>query len=368
MAVRKHPTKQGWWQIIISHGRKQPQKVLLFQGTEAEARAYEAVVKGVPTVVSDSKVIDLLSRFLDWYVIHRSPKSNDGLGFALKRLLPILGDRYITLLHQNDYERYKASRLADKVSKRTINIELTYFRAFLRWCREEAGLSPGAGPKLFPKKDTQPKATIVPSKIEIEALLANLSGDKRTIARLMAWCGLRRDEALTLTRGNIDLSNRLLIITGKGNKTRPVPIIREQMYQDLWEACKKKKREDYLFVNKKTKEPFHNIRKALKSAAIKAGIDKRMYNHLLRHAFGTEAITAEVNLRALQTMLGHSDIRTTEIYTHMAAELIKTEAAKLAIHFGDKPPKKTPQKPRKKTNKSKTSEMSAIGTKKKQLK
>ena len=333
MAKYPHPTKKGWWQIFISRGRKQPKKVLTFQGTAAEADAFEAEYKGVPATSSDSKVVDLLGRFLDWYKIHRSDCSNEGLHFALQKLLPVLGDRYVSLLHQNDYERFKAARLADGVSKRTINIELTYFRAFLRWCREEQRMTPGADPKLFPKKDTAPKPTIIPSRAEMDALIGKLTGDKRTLTQLMAWCGLRRNEALTLRRENVDLANNLLIITGKGNKTRIMPIIGAALQESLEAACKDKKRDAYLFLNKRTGKPYTNIRRTLKHSAQAVGIEKRMYNHLLRHSFGTQAMSAGVQQRALQGMLGHADIRTTEIYTHLSADLLLAEAAKLEAHL-----------------------------------
>lgn len=352
MAVRKHPTKKGWWQIVISHGRNNPQDVFSFQGTEAEARAYEAEIRGVPAEISDSKVVDLVARFFDWYTIHRSEKSKDGCDYAFKHLLPVLGDRYITLLHQNDYERYKAKRIEDKVCKRTINIELTYFRAFLRWCREEKGLIPGADPKMFSKKDTAPKPTIVPSRAEMATLIDKLKGDKKTIAQLMAWCGLRRNEALNIKRCNVDLANNLLIITGKGNKTRVIPIIGGPLLLSLTEACKKKGLDDYLFVNPKTSEPYKNIRRTLKNNAQAAGINKRMYNHLLRHSFGTQAMTVGVQQRALQGLMGHSDIRTTEIYTHLSAELLQAEAVKLAAVFDPQPDPAPVPKRRKKPKSS----------------
>jgi site-specific recombinase XerD len=329
MAIRKHPTKgPDWWQIVISRGRSAPQRVIPYQGTEAEAKAFEAEVRGIPAERTDCRVVDLLGRFLDWYMVHRAEKTVEECKRAFKRLLPHLGDKYLTLLRQIDYERYKAARLGQNVSRRTINIELTYFRAYLAWARDN-GHQPGADPQLFEKKYCQPKCLPVLTAPEADALLGQLQGDKRTLAQLMAWCGLRRNEALQLTREQVDLAGRSLIITGKMHKIRQMPIIGAELEAALKEACKGKKPGDYLFINPRTKRPYLNIKRELARAGRKAGLDKQVGNHLLRHSFGTAAVMSGVNLRSLQTMLGHSDIRTTEIYTHMSHQALQLEAAKL---------------------------------------
>ena len=331
MSIRRHPTKGAdWWQIVISHGRKGKQETFTFQGARAEAQAFEAELRGLPTQATDVRVVDLTGRFFDWYGLHRAPKSLQECKRSFGLLLPILGDRHLSLLRQSDYDRYKTFRLAGGVSKRTVNIELTFFRAFLTWARQEQRLLPGDVPRLFPKKQTQPRHRGAPlTSGELRRLLAELRGDKRTIVLLYGFCGLRRDEALTLTCRNVDLGNNLLTITGKGNKTRMIPIIGQETRQGLAEAIKGKGPDDYLFLCKRTGRPYANIKKSIIAAAARAGIDKHVWNHLLRHSFGTLAIASGVNLRAVQAMLGHSDIRTTEIYTHLAAELLQAEALKI---------------------------------------
>jgi len=202
MAIRNHPTKKGWWQIIISNGRHKPQDGYTFQGSEAEARGTEAEIRGIPLESANCKVVELANSFFDWYQIHRSPKTYTECLRSFALLMPILGDRHLSFLHQNDYDRYKTKRLADGVCKRTINIELVYFRAFLAWCKDHNYIY-SATPKLFDKRYTRPKLPVVLSKDELSKLLDKLKGDKKTIATLMAFCGLRRNEALTLKKEDI---------------------------------------------------------------------------------------------------------------------------------------------------------------------
>ncbi len=349
MAIRKHPTKgHGWWQIVISHGRNKPQDVYLYQGSEAEARAYEADLRGVPVESTDQRPFDILGRYLSWAHLHRAARTATDSESTLPGIIETIGNKPLPLLRQADYNRYKAKRLEDGVCKQTVNIELTRFRSLLRFAIDELGLQPCELPKLYTKKQTAPPPKMILTPQEISRVLAQLHGDKKTIIILYAWCGLRRNEALTLQRKHIDLESGIINVPGKGGKHRIVPIIGDELLQRLLEACthypkikrgkqvdqndeiRPKKQDEYLFICTRTGKPYLNIKKSLKMAAKRAGITKPVWNHLLRHSGATAAISAGVNLRSLQTILGHGDIRMTEIYTHLSADMLKVEGAKMA--------------------------------------
>lgn len=354
MSIKQHPTKgPGWWEIRISRGRKLKPLNYTAQGTRGEAEAFEAELKGAPVDNSDCKLIDVSGRWLDHYKLKTAAKTYSCALDALPHIHKHLGSKHISLLRQTDFDIYKNMRLSDGVCRKTINNELSYLRSMLNFCRDQLRLPPGDLPKMFPKKQVMPSVTKTPYTIdEMQRLLAELHGDKKTIVMLYCMCGLRRNEALNLTRGMIDLTNNLLTITGKGNKTRIMPIIGPELHQRLEYACsyhpkmrngkqrdprdrqRKKNQDEYLFLSAKTGQPYTDIKKGIKAAAERAKIDKPIWNHLLRHSFGTAAIRAGVNLRSLQTLLGHGDIRMTEIYTHMAADHLTSEGAKIADLFG----------------------------------
>lgn len=137
MATYKHPTKgSGWWLIRISHGRGKKQENITYQGTEAAAIAFEAELRGIPQEAKDQRISDVIGRFLDWYHINRAARSVKDCESTLPRIIAILGNKHLSLLRQADYNRYKQTRLKAGVTKRTINIELTYFRALLRFADE----------------------------------------------------------------------------------------------------------------------------------------------------------------------------------------------------------------------------------------
>lgn len=349
MAINKHPSKgPGWWRIRISHGRKGKDEYITYEGSEAEALAFEADLRGVSQELSDQRPNDVLGRYLTWIYIHRSERTAKDTEETLPRILDIIGNKPLSLLRQQDFNRYKSKRIDDGVTKSTINIELNRLRSLMTFASEELKIQIGEKPKLFTKKQTQPPAKVVLTPDEIFRILQQLHGDKKTIIMLYAYCGLRRNEALTLQRKNIDLAAGVLNITGKGSKHRIVPIVGQDLQQRLEDACthypkkrrgkqidpcdqvRPKSKDEYLFLCARTGKPYQNIKKSLKSAATRAGIIKPVWNHLLRHSSATAAISAGVNLRSLQVMLGHSDIRMTEIYTHLASDVLKAEAEKMA--------------------------------------
>lgn len=372
MSIKPHPTRgPGWWYIIISHGRKGsknylPAENIPFQGTEARALAHERELRGLaPENNGRLKVIDLLKQFFTWHQTNRGPKTHAGCMDAFRKLIPYLGNKYIVYLRNSDYEPYKADRLATKiipkrrmprkdrkvdpnaetdeqyearciaetrtVCRRTIQIELNHFRCFLTWCRDEEKYTVGDFPKGFSKNLQKPKDKVVLALPEIPLLLEKQKeGFQRTITMLMLQNGLRKTEALTLRKRHVDLKNNALIVTGKGNKTETIPIVTPDLHQALKTAAEGKKPNDYLFINPKTKRPYTNIKKSLKSAAVKAGIDKRVYNHLMRHSFVTGGLMSGVSTAAMRELARHEDIRTTQDYTHLLSDYLQTEAGKMA--------------------------------------
>ncbi len=335
MAINPHPTKgKGWWQIRISHGRGKKQENITYQGSRAQAIAFEGDLRGLPAELQHQKPTDVLGRFLDWYSIHRAANSLIYAENALPKIINRLGNKNLITYTQADYTRYKQIRAGDGVTKRTTNIELLIWRSMLTFATKHLGVSVSDPPELYPRKQTRPPDKNPLTADETARLIDNLTGDKQTIVMLYAYCGLRRNEALNLTKSMVDLDRGMLQIRGKGDKPRLVPIIGTTLLEQLRQKCKNKGRGELLFISPHSQpdkpQPYKNIKKAIKSAGIRAGIDKPIYNHLLRHSAATNAVVAGVNIRALQTILGHSDIRTTELYTHMAADILKTEAIKMA--------------------------------------
>lgn len=158
------------------------------------------------------------------------------------------------------------------------------------------------------------------AKKEVLALIAQTNNLKhKCIVSLLYSAGLRRSELLNLRFKDID-SKRMLIRVedAKGNKDR-YTLLSENLLTDLRKYFSKWRPKEYLFEGQNGgKYSAKSVENIVKNAAAKAGIQKTVTPHVLRHSFATHLLEAGTDLRYIQTLLGHSSSRTTEIYTHVA--------------------------------------------------
>lgn len=155
----------------------------------------------------------------------------------------------------------------------------------------------------------------------------------RAILEIIYGAGLRVSELIDLKLEQVLFEEGLLRITGKGNKERYVPVGEQalnalKMYIARARPLVAKTGKSFgrIFLNRFGK-PFSRmgILNIVKQYALLAGIDKRVYPHIFRHSFATHLLENGADLRAVQEMLGHSDIATTQIYTHVSREYLKAE-------------------------------------------
>jgi integrase/recombinase XerD len=233
-----------------------------------------------------------------------------------------------------DLLAYAAARHAG--SKATsANRRLTVFKRFFRWALRERLVE--ADPTLRLRNAKQ--ALRVPkslSEAQVEALLGAPDTDKalglrdRAMLELLYACGLRVSELVTLKTVQVGLAEGVLRVTGKGGKERLVPFGEEahgwltRYLADARGAILAGQASDALFVTARggamTRQMFWRL---IKAHALKAGIDVALSPHTLRHAFATHLLNHGADLRAVQMLLGHADISTTTIYTHVARERLR---------------------------------------------
>ena len=146
----------------------------------------------------------------------------------------------------------------------------------------------------------------------------------RTILEVMYACGLRVSETANLNLGSVRFDDETLRVKGKGNKERLVPIgktalkLIDRYLTDIRPQLVKNQMEATLFLSNNGKKLNREwIWKIVKEAAVIAGINKNIYPHTLRHSFASHLLENGADLRVIQEMLGHADISTTQIYTHV---------------------------------------------------
>ncbi len=220
----------------------------------------------------------------------------------------------------------------DKLALASVQQELSAIRSFYGWLIEEqlARINPTTGYQL--KRSPRPLPSIADIDL-LAQLLDQPAPDTSEQARLwlrdkamfelLYSSGLRVGELVALDMADVDLSDLRVRVTGKGNKTRLVPmgtkaaaaINRYLPHRNLWVE----QQDRALFISEKlgTRLSTRAVQQRLKVAATRAGIAQNLYPHLLRHCFASHMLSGSGDLRAVQEMLGHSDISTTQIYTHV---------------------------------------------------
>ena len=340
MSVRPHPTKGGsWWHIdYYPSGRKGKRAVISFQGTEIEARDAERKLRmessSAVTAKPFPRVAEVIPEFLTSYKLDHQPSGYDRMVRAIKILLPYFGRLQFSAITQQAIEFYKAERLKTvtkhsgqekPIKPTTVQKELCALSSLCRWA-EERGYCHRIKIKKFPAKLTRAPLPSIPSREEVTKVLESIPAGKRGPFMAMYYAGLRKTEACGLMAENVNVSAGLLIVTGKGNKERLVPLI--EPLKSLVVDRAMEIGSGLLWPNEKG-EPFGDLRLILHWACKRAGVKRKYTPHLFRHCFGTHGLMDGISLRGMQGILGHSTSTTTERYTHLAAEYLQQEMGKM---------------------------------------
>ncbi len=282
----------------------------------------------------------LIERFLDTMWMERGLSENTLASYRndLVKLLQWLEDNHykcvsISAMGLNEYQAY----LVDKEYKQTSRARmLSALRRFFQYLHREKirGDDPTAllmSPKLPQRLPKDLSEEQVNDLLEAPNVDDPLELRDRAMLELLYATGLRVTELVSLTMENLSLRQGVVRVTGKGDKERLVPMGENavdwiQTFLDQGRpALLGEKSSDVVFPSKRarqmTRQTFwHRI----KHYAVIAGIDTdKLSPHVLRHAFATHLLNYGADLRVVQMLLGHSDLSTTQIYTHVATERLK---------------------------------------------
>ena len=282
---------------------------------------------------------ELVDRFLDAIWMERGLSKNT-LG-AYRADLMTLGrglsemDKSIEMANKSDLLDFIAKRVESGAKPRSTARQLSSFRRFFRYILREGmrGSDPTVDIEMPRIGRSLPKSL---SEDEVDALLNAPNTDEplghrdRAMLELLYATGLRVSELINLRQSQVNFNQGVLRIVGKGDRERLIPL-GEESQRWLLEFLDGPRMEillerqtDYLFPTRRgdrmTRQAFWHI---IKRYAAKAGIRQKMSPHSLRHAFATHLLNRGADLRVVQMLLGHSDLSTTQIYTHVARERLK---------------------------------------------
>jgi len=243
-------------------------------------------------------------------------------------------NKQLLTVDQADIQQYLAVKFPQS-QPRSISRLIASMRRFYRYLMRDNKIS--LDPTIQIQSPKLPRS--LPKSLNEEEVIALLNAPNvtepaglrdRAMLELLYACGLRVSELVGVKVTEVSVSDGVVRITGKGSKTRLVPMGEEAVdwisryLGDARSAILQKRLCDALFVTNRgeamTRQAFWYL---IKRYALLAGINKHMSPHVLRHAFATHLLNHGADLRVVQMLLGHSDISTTQIYTHVARERLK---------------------------------------------
>ncbi|MGR9014477.1 MAG: site-specific tyrosine recombinase XerD [Gammaproteobacteria bacterium] len=279
----------------------------------------------------------LIDQFLDavWVEQGLSENTLSAYGSDLRIFAKWLKDKPILEVDGGQLSDFLASRYKDGIGSRSTARILSSLRRFYGYYIRENSIKLDPTALIESPHIGQPLPGSL-SEQDVELLLAApevtnpLGFRDRAMLEMLYATGLRVSELVNLKFEQISFRQGVVRIIGKGNKERLVPVGEEAMswLEDYMGQARKallgERQCDYLFVTNRadgmTRQAFWHI---IKRHAKKAGINKELSPHTLRHAFATHLLNHGADLRVVQLLLGHSDLSTTQIYTHIARERLK---------------------------------------------
>ena len=284
----------------------------------------------------------LIDQFIDFYWLTTGASKNTLSAYRsdLKIFSQWLNETSLIEVNKKLIQDYFLYRQSTKISSSTQSRVLTCLHSFYQFLLDNNLINTDPTEQLsYPKLEK--KLPVFLNIQEVEKLLeapnsSSLFGQRdRAMLELLYSCGLRVSELINLSYHNINIKEEFIRIHGKGNKERILPMGEIAIeYLTSYESnsrpilLKNGQSDSYFLSNRGKAMSRQNFFYIIKAYATQAGIDKPLSPHSLRHAFATHLVQKGADLRSVQLMLGHSDISSTQLYTHIQNAQLKAQHEK----------------------------------------
>jgi len=290
----------------------------------------------MPAADGGSEVSDLSASVkehcLEGFLAHlrheRGLSRNTAENYArdVRQLFSLAGDTALADIHPHQARRFVAVLHGRGLGGRTLARMLSAWRGFYRYLARDHGVArnPFQGLRSPKAPKTLPKA-LSPDEA---AHLVDLPGDEsmtlrdRAMFELFYSSGLRLSELIGVQLGDLDFQDGTVRVTGKGSKTRVVPVgeFAQRALRD-WLAARAELAvpgQLAVFVNQRgLPVSARTVQRRLETWALRQGLTQHVHPHMLRHSFASHVLQSSGDLRAVQEMLGHASISSTQVYTHL---------------------------------------------------
>jgi len=289
---------------------------------------------------------EAIDRFVFHFQIEKNPAPRTMINYklSLKRFFNFIGDinvEQISFFQIQDFRQHLfewKKDNGDKLTVKTQNHYMIFIRNFLKYCLAQ-GLNVVNPERIVLAKVPERKVDVIELD-QFKTLFDQIKGKgirayrNRAIVQMLCSTGLRISELASLNRNDIDFNRKELPVIGKGRKLRLVFLSEVALF--YLKEYLDQRTDDFpaLFINYKAYRIYKNnpekrrihpaaCQRMVKGYAIKAGINIKVTPHVLRHFFATESYSNGADIRSVQKLLGHSNINTTTIYTHVKNSRLK---------------------------------------------
>ena len=279
---------------------------------------------------------ELIEEYLRYLLIDKGYSTNtiESYRLDLQKFLEFNKNKDIDNISNDDLKKYVKHLKEIDLNEKSISRNISCLKSFYKFLIIGKYVNNNPSDSLFmPKiKKSLPKILTEDEVLKLLdiTLNDNFSYRNKAMIELMYATGLRVSELINLKLQDIDLNQNIVRIVGKGNKERVIPIgeyaseYLEKYVYNYRGSMIKQNNTEYLFLNnhgkKMTRQGFFKI---IKNIAKEKGITKDLSPHTIRHSFASHLLKYGADLRTIQELLGHSDISTTQIYTHITNEELK---------------------------------------------
>lgn len=276
-----------------------------------------------------------IERFLTYLEIERNASEHTLINYKidLKEFFDILKDKCVTSIEYLDIRRFLAALKAKEYSKSSISRKLACVRSFFKYLSRENIITANPAVSIStPKRDKKLPLFLELKEIEnlLDAPHGNAEAELRdkAIMELLYGSGIRVGELRGINSEDLDLYSGLLKVRGKGKKERIVPV-GSYAVNAIERYLQKRRRakhgaEHALFLNTHgTRLTDRSIRRIILKYARQIALNKNVSPHTLRHSFATHMLDRGADLRSVQELLGHENLSTTQIYTHVTTKRMR---------------------------------------------
>lgn len=284
----------------------------------------------------------MIDKYHSYLLLEKGLSENTRLAYVadVSKLLLFLSGEGIDPLHAQlgDLHKFSASLYDVGISPTSISRILSGVRSFYAFLLEDGYIEADPTELMeMPKRPEHLPTVLTVEEVDALEAAVDLSQEEgqrdRAIVEVLYSCGLRVSELCGLTMSCLYLDEGFLSVTGKGSKQRYVPVSPRAIKElQLWFADRchidpKPGEEDYVFISHRRRQHLSRITvfHILQVLATTAGITKTISPHTLRHTFATHLLEGGANLRAIQAMLGHECIGTTQLYTHLDRSFLRQQ-------------------------------------------